>query len=156
MDRLPIRPGDRILEIGPGSGFFSVELAKRIPSGHLELLDVQKEMLAKARTRLEAAGIDNVGFTTADAGRPLPLPEDSFDLAVLITVLGEIPDPLAALAGIAGVLKPSGVLAIHEQLPDPDMISQGRLRSIVESCGFALQSLHGPRWNYTALFRLVH
>ena len=153
MERLPIRPRDWILEVGPGSGFFSVELAKRVPHGHLELLDIQREMLDKSRRKLKRAGISNVGFTVADAGVRLPLPTSRFDLAIMVTVLGEIPDPRAALHGIATVLRPGGVLAVHEQLPDPDMIPRRRLQELVEACGFTMLAVHGPRWNYTALFK---
>jgi uncharacterized protein len=153
VDRLPIRPRDWILEVGPGSGYFSVELAKRIPDGHLELLDIQREMLEKSRRKLCRAGVKNVGFTVADAGVHLPLAASRFDLALMVTVLGEVRDPVAAIDGIGTVLRPGGVLAIHEQLPDPDMISQHRLQELVESRGFTMFARHGPRWNYTALFR---
>jgi ubiquinone/menaquinone biosynthesis C-methylase UbiE len=152
-DRVPIRPTDRILEIGPGSGFFSVELAKRVPHGHLELLDIQPEMLDKARRKLTAAGVRNVGFTVASGDGPLPFADASFDIAVLITVLGEIPDPAAAVQSLARILKRGGILAIHEHLPDPDIIPQGKLRRLVEPLGFRMESTTGPRWNYTALFR---
>ncbi|MCG8683889.1 MAG: class I SAM-dependent methyltransferase [Desulfobacterales bacterium] len=43
-----IQPDDRVLEVGPGSGFFSVEVIRRIPGGELVLLDLQPEMLEKA------------------------------------------------------------------------------------------------------------
>jgi len=108
-------------------------------------------MLAKARRKVAGAGLTNVSFTVADAGRPLPFSAASFDLALLVTVLGEIPNPAAAVEGLAMVLRPSGVLAIHEQLPDPDMIPRDRLRSLVESAGFSVLSVTGPRWNYTAV-----
>jgi ubiquinone/menaquinone biosynthesis C-methylase UbiE len=153
LDRLPIRPRDWILEVGPGPGFFSVELARRVPEGQVELLDIQPEMLAQARSKIAAAGLTNVGFTVADAGRPLPFPAASFDLALLVTVLGEVPNPDTALTALATVLRPAGILAIHEQFPDPDMITRARLKLLVEPCGFTLLSVIGPRWNYTAVFQ---
>ncbi len=52
-DRLSLTAASRVLEIGPGSGFFSSEIAKRIPHGRLELFDLQPEMLTKARLKLE-------------------------------------------------------------------------------------------------------
>lgn len=59
--RLSLRPDSSVLEIGPGSGFYSVEVAKRIPDGHLELFDVQPEMLDRCRARFAASGLTNVG-----------------------------------------------------------------------------------------------
>ena len=52
-----------MLEIDPDSGYFSVEVARCIPQRHLELFDLQKEMLEKALHKLESAGLHNVGFT---------------------------------------------------------------------------------------------
>lgn len=51
-DRLSLTPASRLLEIGPGSGYFSGEFAKRLPRGRLELFDLQPEMLAKAKAKL--------------------------------------------------------------------------------------------------------
>ena len=153
VSRIPIRPTDRILEVGPGPGYFSVELARRIPQGHLELLDVQPEMLEKSRRKLEDARVRNVAFTVADAGKPLPLAPASFDVAVLVTVLGEVGDPGVALDSLHSVLKPGGVLAIHEHLPDPDIIPLEWLRRVVTARGFTLEKVSGPTWNYTAVFR---
>lgn len=154
LDRLPLESRYHVLEVGPGSGFFSPELARRVPDGHLELLDVQAEMLAKARRKLERHGIGNVGYTVADAGRPLPFAAERFDLALLVAVLGEIPDQGAAVSGLAKVLKPGGILAIHEMLPDPDRIPFRLLRVLVEARGFSLVARKGPWWDYTALFRV--
>jgi ubiquinone/menaquinone biosynthesis C-methylase UbiE len=152
LDRLPIRSTDRVLEVGPGSGYFSVELARRVAHGRLELLDLQPQMLAKARRKLDAAALTNVGFTAADAASPLPFPPASIDLILLVAVLGEIPDPGAAAHEFAGVLKPSGILAIHEHVPDPDLVPLGRMRELVEPAGFTLGRVIGPRWNFTAIF----
>jgi len=151
--RLPIRDDSRVLELGPGSGFFSAALARGLPRGHLELVDVQPEMLAKAKQKLDAQGFTNIGYTTADADLDLPFPDADFDLAVLIAVLGEIADKESCIRSLRRVLKPAGFLAIHEHLPDPDFISFGELRSIVEQFGFELHERLGPKWNYTATFR---
>ena len=153
LSRLPLRPADRIIELGPGSGFFSLALSAAVPEGHLELVDLQPEMLAKARRRLAARGRSNVGYTVADAGTPLPLAVASFDLALLVHVLGEVGDQSQCLRSLAGVLKPGGVLALHEGVPDPDRIPVATLVALVEGNGFSLDHLEGPRWNYTAIFR---
>ena len=153
LSRLPLRPTDRVVELGPGSGYFSLALSAAIPEGHLELVDLQPEMLAKARRRLTAQGRSNVSYTVADAGSPLSLPPASFDLALLVHVLGEVGDPSQCLRSLAGVLKPGGVLAVHEGVPDPDRISIAKLVSLVGAHGWSLDRVEGPSWNYTALFR---
>jgi len=66
-DRLPLAETSQVLEVGPGSGFFSPEIARRVLLGRLHLLDIQSEMLAKARTKLEARGLRDVLYTTGPA-----------------------------------------------------------------------------------------
>src|SRR6267142_6542036 len=89
-DRLQLSETSRVLEVGPGSGYFSVELAKRVPRGELVLLDLQSEMLAKARRKLESLGVHNVRYMAAHASCYLECPDNYFDVALLVCVLGEI------------------------------------------------------------------
>ena len=150
--RLPLRPDASVLEIGPGSGYYSLEVALRIPAGRLELFDIQPEMLARCRAKCEAAGLANVGFTTGD-GASLPYPDASFDLVYMVTVFGEVHDQEACLRSIRRVLKPSGVLSISEHMPDPDFTPFEQLRRQVEASGFRLEAHFGRRWAYTANYR---
>ncbi len=53
VDRLHLKEDFRVLEIGPGYSFFSIEVAQRIPKRHLELFDIQKEMLNIASKRFK-------------------------------------------------------------------------------------------------------
>jgi arsenite methyltransferase len=152
-DHLPLRPADRVLEVGLGSGRFSAALARRVPQGHLDLRDVQHGMLRKSRRRLAAAGVANAACTVADAGGPLPFPPGSFDAAVLASVLGEVGDPAVAIDALGDLLRASGTPAIREHLPDPDMIGLARLRRLVGPRGFVLVAVRGPRWNSMALFQ---
>ena len=151
-DRLALAPTSRVLEVGAGSGFYSAEVARRIPGGHLELLDLQPEMLQKARRKLEAEGLRNVGYTPADACK-LPFNNDSFDVVFLVTVLGEVSDQAGFLKETYRVLKPGGTLSISEHLPDPDFAALTKVTSLVEKEGFKMSVHHGMRWNYTANFR---
>jgi len=151
--RLPLTKSSKVLEVGPGSGYFSVELSRRVPQGWLELLDLQPEMLAKARRKLRRAGMRHVGYTVANASNPLPFLDETFDIAVLVAVLGEVPNAESSLGELFRVLRDGGTLAIHEHVPDPDRIEFPALRTLAESLGFNLDSRWGPTWNYTATFR---
>lgn len=143
-----------MLEIGPGSGYYSIEVARRIPEGHLELFDIQPEMLARCRAKSVAAGLSNVGFTEGD-GTSLPFDNARFDLVYMVTVLGEVHDQDACLRDVRRVLKPAGVLSISEHLPDPDFIPLDALRRRLQDGGFRLEKRYGSRWAYTANFRSV-
>jgi arsenite methyltransferase len=151
VERLSLRPEARVLEVGAGSGYFSAALAKAVPRGHLEVFDLQAEMLAKVRKKIDKAQLSNVGFTQGDACS-LPLPDASFDVAVLVAVLGEVPDESKCLQSLRRVIRPGGVVAFHEHFPDPDLIKPGDLRSKVEKEGFSFHRQFGSSWNYTALF----
>ena len=150
--RLPLTKSSKVLEVGPGSGYFSVELSRRVPQGWLELLDLQPEMLAKAKRKLQARGRRNVGYTTHDASERLPFPNELFDVEILVAVLGEIPRAESCLHELFRVLRCGGVLAIHEHAPDPDRIPPPALLPMVESCGFRFRRRWGTQWNYTATF----
>jgi len=151
-DRLYLKENFKVLEIGPGSGYFSVEVAKRIPHGYLELFDLQKEMLEKARRKILKAELYNAGFTLGDATN-LPYKENVFDVVFLVAVLGEVTDPEVCLQNIYKVLKPSGLLSITEQPGDPDFLPLPVVRSLAEKQGFEFVKIFGRKKNYTANFR---
>lgn len=152
--RLPLRNAARVLEVGAGSGFYSAAVARRIPHGHLELLDLQPEMLDKARRNLAIKELNNVGYTLADAAT-LPFEKNSFDVIFLVTVFGEIAERQAFLQEARRVLKFGGVLSISEHLPDPDFSSFGKVKTLVEREGFVFSVQYGAAWNYTANFSKV-
>jgi len=151
-DRLHLKEDFKVLEIGPGPGYFSVEVARRIPQGHLELFDIQKEMLEKARCKIEKARLHNVGFTQGDATN-LPFGENEFDVVFLVAVLGEVSDKEKCLGAIYRILKPFGLLSITEQPGDPDFLPLPVVRSLAEKQGFEFVESYGKKKNYTANFR---
>lgn len=149
-DRLHLHSDARVLELGPGPGYFSVQVAQRIPQGYLLLADIQPEMLQKARRRLARAGKEQVGYVQANAIR-LPLAEGVFDIAFLVTVLGEVPDPRACLRELHRVLRPQGLLSITEHPIDPDFIPLVELRALAEEAGFQCEQVYCERGrSYTA------
>lgn len=151
-DRMPLTADSQVLEIGCGPGTYSIEVARRIPEGHLELFDLQEEMLNKTRRKIEKAGLEkDAGYTQGDA-RDLPFGDAAFDIVFLVTVLGEVPDRKQCLASIRRVLRPGGCLSITEHLPDPDFHLVSRLRALVEEKGFRFDQRFGRPWCYTANF----
>jgi ubiquinone/menaquinone biosynthesis C-methylase UbiE len=150
--RLALTATSHVLEVGAGSGFYSVEVARRVSEGHLELLDLQPEMLKKAQQKLEAKGLSNVGYTLADADK-LPFKDDSFNALFLVAVLGEVANQKAFLSEAHRVLKPGGILSISEHLPDPDFSPLAKVKSLVEKEGFEFFERYGARWSYTVNFR---
>lgn len=137
-----IEARQRVVEIGPGTGFYSVEAARRVgSSGHLICIDLQPEMLRHTKARIEASGL-SASLIQANA-HALPLESGSIDHVFLITVLGEIPDRGKALAEIKRVLRPGGWLSVSEQFPDPDFITCATLRRELTAVGFIERQTRG-------------
>src|SRR5829696_3848048 len=68
-------PGQRVLEVGPGTGYYALHVARWLePDGTLEVLDIQQEMLDHTMRRAHALGISNIVPTCGDARR-LPYPD---------------------------------------------------------------------------------
>ncbi|MEX2081773.1 MAG: methyltransferase domain-containing protein [Dehalococcoidia bacterium] len=151
-DRLELSPGMLLLEVGPGPGWFSVEIARRLEPGPGPLLfDIQREMLRMATERLDRAGL-SAPAVQGDA-MALPFRDQSFDVALFVTVLGEVPDPALCLTEVWRVLKNGGLLYVSEARGDPDRIRYSRLREMTEGAGFIAEPGHpGRGWVYTAKF----
>jgi ubiquinone/menaquinone biosynthesis C-methylase UbiE len=153
LERIGIRPGERVLELGPGPGAFTVGAAERTGiQGRLIAVDIQPEMIAQVERRVREEGLPNVETHVASAHR-LPLNDESVDRAFLITVLPEIPDRNLALAELARVLRPDGVLSVTEEFYDPDYLFLSETIRLVEGAGFRYEEQFGNVLVYTVNFR---
>jgi ubiquinone/menaquinone biosynthesis C-methylase UbiE len=153
LDRVGIRPGDTVLEVGPGPGMFSLEAARRAgPAGRLVAVDIQPEMIARLEAKVRAAGVENIETHVASAYE-LPLPDASVDRAFLVTVLPEIPDQVRALREIHRVLTPGGTLSLTEEFYDPDYPRRATTIAWARAAGFEVQEQLGNFWVYTVNLR---
>jgi ubiquinone/menaquinone biosynthesis C-methylase UbiE len=122
-------PGERLLEIGVGTGYYSLDLAEWVaPEGKLELFDLQQEFLDHVMRAAGERGVTNLIPTQGDA-TALPYEDASIDAVILTAVLGEIPDSGAALREILRVLKPGGRLVVGELFGDPHFTTLARLKA---------------------------
>ncbi len=152
LARLDFKPGQTVLEIGPGPGRLLIPAAQRVlPGGQAIGIDIQPKMLARLKRSTQRAGVSNLTAILGDATMP-HVPEASADLVFLCTVLGEIPDRPAALAQCHRALKPAGRLSITEMAGDPHYQSRSTVQSLAEQAGFRLLSIQGSWWFFTATF----
>jgi ubiquinone/menaquinone biosynthesis C-methylase UbiE len=144
------QPGERLLELGVGTGYYSCELAEWIaPDGTLELFDLQQKFLDHTMRAATGRGLTNLVPTQGDATK-LPYEDGSIDGVILTAVLGEIPDQAAALQEIRRVLKPNGCLVVGELFGDPHFTSRGSLKKLGAGAGLELTEASGPVFGYFA------
>ena len=120
LDLLAIAGGERVLDVGCGSGAVTREIARRIGSRGVAVgLDPSPALLAVARELAKEAGVgDRIEFREGDALR-LPLPDGFFDAVVCVTVLSHVPRGEAAIPEFIRVLRPGGRLGVFDL--DTDM-----------------------------------
>ncbi|HPQ67894.1 MAG TPA: class I SAM-dependent methyltransferase [bacterium] len=153
VGRLPLKADSQVLELGPGPGYFSAELARSIPRGKLVLVDIQQEMLDMAKKRLSEMKLSNIEYRQAD-GISLPADDSTFDCAFLVSVLGEISDRDACLQEIHRTLRPGGILSITEnKYFDPDYIPSPDLERAAHKAGFNTHRTYKGLMQFTMHFR---
>jgi SAM-dependent methyltransferase len=146
-------PGERILEVGPGTGYYTLDVAEWVkPDGEVDVLDLQQEMLDHTMRRAGERRLANVTPTQADA-TSMPYESGSFDAAYLVTVLGEIPDQDAAFRELARVLKPGGRLVVGELFGDPHYVRLAPMRLRASGAGLAFERRVGSALGFFARFR---
>ncbi len=152
LDRIGFHPGEKVLEIGPGPGRLLIPAAQQVtPGGEVVGIDIQPKMVDRLRRNAEKAGATNLTVILGDASQP-HVPEATFDLALLCTALGEIPDRSAALTECFRALKAGGRLSVTELILDPHYQRRLTVRRLAEGAGFHFVSIQGGWWFYTANF----
>jgi SAM-dependent methyltransferase len=111
VEAVGVRPDDRCLDVGCGTGATTRALAARAVDGRVVGLDLSGPMLTIAREAAETAGLRNVAFVQGDA-QVHPFDPASFDVAVSRMGSMFFGDPAAAFAHIGGALRPGGRIAL--------------------------------------------
>lgn len=152
VGHLALEPGMSVLDAGCGPGRLTIPLARQVGSrGRVLAMDIQAGMLSRTREKVEAACLTNVDFLHAGLGEG-KLPLDRFNRAVLVTVLGEIPDRSAALNEIFGALAPGGILSVTEVIFDPHFQTRSTVTRLASEAGFREKAFFGNRIAYVMNF----
>jgi phosphatidylethanolamine/phosphatidyl-N-methylethanolamine N-methyltransferase len=107
-DRMGVRPGDRILEVGVGTGI-NIGLYPR--NCHITGIDLSTPMLEKAHERVSRDGLSNVRLFEMDAAK-LTFPDASFDIVYAPYLVSVVPDPVQVAREMRRVCRPGGKIII--------------------------------------------
>jgi cyclopropane fatty-acyl-phospholipid synthase-like methyltransferase len=112
MDALNVAEGSVVADIGPGAGWFTMWLARRVgPNGIVYARDVQREMLEAIKRRVSRERLQNVQTQLASDTDP-NLPADTLDAVLVVDVYQEINNPVLFLRNTSRALKPNGRIGI--------------------------------------------
>ncbi len=154
INRLELDERMNVMEVGPGPGYFSREVAKALKNGKLVLADIQSEMLAIAKKRIDKKGLNNVEYYLCD-GSKFRFEDNSFDRIYMVSVLGEVENKEEYLKEFHRMLKLNGILSISELAGDPDKMTIDEVKNLTGKYGFEFYKLYGNKRNYTVNFKKV-
>jgi ubiquinone/menaquinone biosynthesis C-methylase UbiE len=162
LDLIGITEGLVVADVGAGSGYITVRLARRVgPAGKVYANDLQPAMVARLRERVQRDRLTNVepvqGSET-DAN----LPAGATDLIIMVDVYHEMRQPQVMLQSLRRALKPNGRLVLLEyRKEDPNVpirfehkmsVAEARLEITAEGFTFD-QVIGGLPWQHILVFR---
>ena len=158
---LRVKKGATVADIGAGSGYYSIRLAKIVgPMGKVYATDIQTGMLAILQQNVARAKINNVVPVLGALDDP-KLPAESLDLAIMVDVYHEFSEPQRMLQRVRDALKPDGRLVLLEYraedpnvpiLPDHKM-TKAQVKLEVEHEGFKQSRVYDDLpWQHLIIF----
>ncbi len=163
IDKLGIKKGDVVADIGAGSGYFIIPLAQRVGAeGLVYAEDIQEPMVDYLFKKVETLGLKNVKVVFGKTEDPT-LPENSLDLAFLANTYHEVEKPQLLLESIRRELKSHGRLVIIDWRPEVESpigppkeikVPEDVVIKEVEEAGFKLLESHPfMPYHYFLVFR---
>ena len=149
LDALKLAAGATVADVGAGSGYMTVKMAKRVgPTGKVYANDIQPQMLSMLKQRLDREKLANVELVLGAFDDP-KLPANALDLILMVDVYHEFSQPQQMLRRMRESLKPGGRLVLLEyRKEDPSIpirpdhkMSVAEAKMEVEAEGFTLASV---------------
>lgn len=151
IKKLPLEDDFIVADIGAGTGYFSIPVARQLPEGKVLAIDIQPEMLVIIEQRTSRMGVPNVETVTGSITDP-NLPANSVDLAFIVDAYHEFSHPLEMGQGIAQALKPGGSLVLIEYRSEDPRVPIKRLHKMSEAQARKEMQAIGLEWVATEDF----
>jgi ubiquinone/menaquinone biosynthesis C-methylase UbiE len=149
LQRAEVEPGMTVLDVGCGPGRVAIPAAKLVgPTGMVLAVDIQWKMIRRVMEKAKAANLTNLCFMNVGVGEG-KIGQEISDRALLVTVLGEIPNREAAIKEIYDALRPGGVLSVTEIIMDPHYQGRGTIVKLATAAGFREKAFFGNRFAFT-------
>ena len=158
---LMLKPGMTVADIGAGTGYYSIRVAKQIgPSGRVLAVDIQPEMLQLLKANAHKAKLDNISTILGSESDP-KLPERAVDLIIMVDVYHELGSPQAVVRRLRRSLRPDGRLVLLEyRQEDPNVpirpehkMSVSQVRAEIQPEGFRfVESVEKLPWQHMIFF----
>ena len=145
IERLPLDPDDVVVDLGAGTGYFTLPIARRVPKGRVLAVDLQPEMLGRVERAARAAGLENVQTVQASETDPR-IPEGAVDLVLIVDAYHEFSHPLEVGHAIARGLRPGGRLFLVEYRAEDPTVPIKRLHKMSEKQAIREMEAAGLRW----------
>lgn len=164
LEKLDVRPGQVVCDMGCGNGFYTLQLARLVGSkGKVYAVDVQPEMLRLLRQRAKQARLANIVPVLGLPHDPR-LPADTFDLVLMVDVYHEFSHPEEMLLAIRRSLKPEGRVALVEFRAEDAAVpikplhkmSKAQILKELPPNGFELaEQFDGLPWQHLMFFQRI-
>ena len=151
LENLPIEPDSVVVDLGAGTGYFSLPMARRATKGRVLAVDIQQKMLDIVESRSKNEGIDNVETILATETDP-NLPESAVDLVLIVDAYHEFSHPREVMTAIRTALKPDGRLYLVEYRGEDPNVPIKRLHKMTQKQAKKELSAAGLRWIETLDF----
>ena len=148
IDRLPIETDSVVADIGAGTGYFSFEIARRVPDGKVLAVDIQQEMLDIIEARKQAGSISNIETVLGAEDDPR-LPHDAVDLILIVDAYHEFSYPREMGAAMTAALRPGGRLVLIEYRAEDPAVPIKRLHKMSQAQAIAEMRAAGLEWERT-------
>jgi predicted methyltransferase len=121
IENMQLQPNSVVADLGAGTGFYTFQIAPRVPAGKVYAVEVQDRFVKSLQARKQESGLTNVEVVKGGS-QTINLPDNSVDMVLMVDVYHELEYPREILQAIHKALKPDGKLLLLEyRAEDPDL-----------------------------------